>query len=282
MWWVGALVVVLSTVMFYLSSKLTEVEGGKGFNYVVYPWVTTLPETLASTLLLIKGLSTASLYNSIFSATFDLCVIIGLVAIIYGSIKVSDLIDMALITSLSAFVFLFLAFDSVITPTDSIILYAVLLTSMIYGYFVGWGKPKTNWLVVVAGLLLSAVSCYFLVEGIDVLCRYIPEAYGGVISAVATSVPDFIVALIYGLRTQEAVASIYGCIIHDFVENISSAVLVASLVGVGGLRIADIPATVMVTSVTALMVLLITSYGRITRFEGVLLLLAFIILLVLV
>jgi len=27
MWWVGALVVVISAVMFYLSSKLTEVEG---------------------------------------------------------------------------------------------------------------------------------------------------------------------------------------------------------------------------------------------------------------
>jgi Ca2+/Na+ antiporter len=153
---------------------------------------------------------------------------------------------------------------------------------MIYGYFAGWGKPKTNWFVVVAGLLLSLVACSFLVEGIDILCRYIPEAYGGVVSAVATSIPDFIVALVYGLKTQEAVASIYGCIIHDFVENISTAVLVASLAGVGGLRIADLPATVMVTSVTALMVLLITSYGVITRFEGVLLLLAFIILLILV
>jgi Ca2+/Na+ antiporter len=281
MWWVGALVVVISAVMFYLSSKLTEVEGGKGFNYVVYPWVTTMPETLASALLLIKGLHTASLYNSVFSAVFDLCVVIGLTAIVCGAIEVRGLIDMALITALGAFVFLFLAFDSVITPTDSIILYAVLLASMIYG-FAGWGRPRISWSVVAVGLALSTVSCYFLVEGIELLTRYIPEAYGGVISAAATSIPDLIVAVIYGLRTEEAVASLYGCILHDYVENVATSVLVASLAGVPGLLVVDVVATATATALTALLIVLTTSYGRITRFEGVLLLLAFIALLVLV
>lgn len=281
MWWVGALVVVISAVMFYLSSKLTEVEGGKGFNYVIYPWVTTMPETLASALLLIKGLHTASLYNAVFSAVFDLCVVIGLTAV-RGAIEVRGLIDMALITSLGAFVFLFLVFDSVITPTDSIILYAVLLASMIYGYFAGWGRPRISWSVVAVGLALSTVSCYFLVEGIDILCRYIEEAYSGVISAVATSIPDTIIALLYGLRTEEAVASLYGCILHDYVENVATAVLVASLAGVPGLVVADVVAVAVATALTALLIVLTTSYGRITRFEGVLLLLAFIALLVLV
>jgi Ca2+/Na+ antiporter len=276
-WWVGALVVVVSAVMFYLSSKLTEVEGGKGFNYVVYPWVTTLPETLASTMLLIKGLHTASLYNALFSAVFDLCVVIGLTAIVYGAIEVRGLIDMALITALGAFVFLFIAFDSVITPTDSIILYAVLLASMVYGYFVGWGRPRISWSVVAVALAVSTVACYFLVEGVEVLCRYIPEAYAGVVSAVATSLPDTIIALVYGLRTEEAIASLYGCILHDFVENVATAVLVA-----GGLIVSDLVATATATALTALLIVLSTSYGRITRFEGVILLSAFVALLVLV
>jgi cation:H+ antiporter len=281
-WWAGALVVVLSAVMFYLSSKLTEVEGGKGFNYMVYPWVTTLPETLASTLLLIKGLHTASLYNSIFSAVFDLCVVIGLTAIIYGVVEIRGLIDMALITALGGFLFLFLAFDRIITSTDAVILYTVLIVSMVYGYFIGLGKPRISWSVVAVGLALSTVACYLLVEGIDLLCKYIPEAYGGVISAVATSIPDIIIALLYGLRTEEAVASLYGCIIHDYVENIATAVLVASLAGVPGLVVADVVATAVAVAVTALLIVLTTSYGRITRFEGVILLSAFVALLVLV
>jgi hypothetical protein len=280
---IGLVVVALASLMFYLSSRLTEVEGGKGFNFIVYPWLTTLPETVATALLLIKGLTTAALFNSVFSAVFDLCVVLGLTAIVYGSVEVRGLIDLALGTVLSILAFTFLCFDSVIDIFDSMVLLSILAILSIYAYFLGWGRPRANWLVTLVGLGLSVIPIYFLVEGVEVLSMYISEAYAGVVSAVATSIPDAIIALIYGLRSEEAVSSLLGAIAHDFVENIPIAVLLAYLAGAtGGLVIADTARVVGIAGLTTATLLFTFSYGRVDRREGYIMLIIFLVLLLLV
>jgi len=278
MWWVGLAVVVIASFMFYISSKLSEVEGGKGFNFIVYPWFTTLPETVATALLLIKDFPVAALFNSVFSAVFDLCIVLGLTAIVYGRVEVGGLLDLALGTSLSILVFAFLCFDSVINIYDSMVLLAILAILSVYAYFLGWGRPRANWLVTLAGLLLSVVPIYFLVEGVELLSMYISEAYAGIVSAVATSIPDAIIALVYGLRSEEAVASLLGAITHDFVENIPIAILLSGT----SLFVADTAVTVAIASVTAVTLLFTFSYGRVSRIEGYIMLVIFLVLLLVV
>ena len=66
-----------------LTQQIYEVRLGRLFTYVVIPWVTTGPETITAVIMLLKGLPVACLFNCIFSAIFDLFLVMPIIAVSY-------------------------------------------------------------------------------------------------------------------------------------------------------------------------------------------------------
>lgn len=286
MWIYIANLIALSILM-YAIGELTKIEGKVGYTYSIYPWITTFPETLTTLLLLIHGYVVGAMYNSIFSATFDLAFVIGLVALIRGTTEFR-LRDLTLFTGFAGLLFMFLLFDGVIDTYDSVILYMLLMFVIVYSIarygFIGRKVTVLEALKAVAGLVMLGIITYvFYLNIVGLIRSGVPEAIAGILSAGLTSVPDTIVAILYGLTTSEAQAEILGCIVHDFIENIPTSVIVANIVaGVRGMVDPNPVVTAVVTGFTVIAMMFTASYARVTRFEGALLIAVFIICCILV
>jgi len=273
-------------ILMYLIQRITEIEGKEGFMYSVYPWINTFPETLSTALLLINGYATAALYNSIFSATFDAAFGLGLTAMIHGTISFA-VTDLALFSVVAGLVFMGLGYDGLISVNDSIILYMILVFAMMYSIarygFIKKRLSKFEITRTVLGLVALGVITYIFYTQIEALIPYIGERLGGVVSATLTSVPDLITAIVYGLASTESQAELLGCIAHDFIENVPTSVL-AAYVATKSIGMIDLDPmrTLIVTGLTIASILFVASFRRVTRFEGVLLILVFIIAVVLV
>lgn len=268
------LLLIATAVLFYLTVRLTEIKDGEGFSFVVYPWITTLPETLVTLMYFLGGYTTAGLLNSVFSATFDYFVVVGLSAVLHSTIVIADifLVIMCLVSGLA---FSFTILDSQLTVVDSVMLYAILFVMLLYGIRkMGRPKPSYGLIGLVAGLALSTPLSYMIYLSGEGLIGVLGEKYVGVLSAVVTSIPDLIVALVLGLDS-DALASLLGCIAHDFVENIPTAVIIASAFGVSGITITDVVPTLAVTAITLTLMVATASYGRVGRAEGLALLILF-------
>jgi len=271
------------TMFMYLLGKLTEVEGRAGYMYSVYPWITTFPETLSTTLYVLHGYNVTALYNSVFSATFDIAVVFGLVALVHGTIEFR-LRDLTLLTSIAGIMFMFLLSDGFISYIDAVYLYIVLVFLIIYSIarygFLGRGINRATALrtaLAMAGL--GVVTWIFTVNIIALIQSGVSQAIAGILSASLTSVPDLVIALVYGLKTMESQAQILGCVAHDFIENVPSAVIIPHLVtGIQGVVDPNPILTAVITGATIVVLLFASSYGRITRFEGAILVATFIVL----
>jgi len=279
-WVIIANLAALAALM-YLIQEITEVEGKEGFMYSVYPWINTFPETLSTALLLIAGYPTAALYNSIFSAAFDAAAGLGLAALVHGTVTFA-VTDLSLITVIVAVTFMVLDFDGLVSVYDSVLLFILLLFATLYSVL-RYGMFKRKLAAIDIGktfMGLGALAVVTLVyyQNVEMLIPYVGEKIGGVISAALTSIPDLITAIVYGLVSSESQAELLGCIAHDFIENVPASVLAAYLVaGSTGMVDVDPMRTLIVTGLTAASLLLVASYRRITRFEGALLVIVFII-----
>lgn len=265
-----------TALLIYVFGKVSELEGATaGYAFTVYPWFTTFPETISTTYYAVRGLYTTAMVNSVFSAIFDMFAAFGLSTLVHGESKFHNR-DLGLLAVLAALLFIVLDFDGVVTRADGVVIYAYLAAAMAYSVIkYGSGLRRVGGFDVVrigVGLLGLAVSGYLLGVIVDKMVPYIGQAIGGLISAVATSVPDLVVALIYGVRSEVSQAEILGCILHDFGENMGTAALVAGMLVDGSPLL-----TVAIVSATVATLMVIMSYGRVTRFEAVLATLAFII-----
>ncbi|RLC36591.1 hypothetical protein DRH29_04250 [candidate division Kazan bacterium] len=272
-------VLIVTTLLIYMLSEFSESEGNVGYMYVVYPWITTAPETLTTVFLILEGRPVAGLFNSVFSAAFDLAVV-GLAAIRFGSINMRSLVPLGVASALSALALVGVSYDGYLTFSDGVLLLTVLAVLMVFaatGYGISFGRFKYGGLWAALSMVAMVPAAWLLSKGVDMLCGYVPEYLAGVVSAVLTSLPDVIVALVYGLDTEEAIASIYGACAHDFVESIGLAALVAGLMG------AAVPVPKpqhLAVVLTAIMMswIFVMSYGRITRIEGAILVVSFAVL----
>lgn len=267
---------VFATILIYVFGKVSEYEGATaGYGYTVYPWFTTLPETVVTTYFALRGLYTTAIVNSVFSATFDMFAAFGLATLIHGDSKFHNR-DLGILAVFAALLFLVLDFDGVITRADGVVIYVYLTAVMVYSVLrYGAGLVRVSALDAIriaVGLVGLGIGGYMLSVIVDRMIPYIGEAVGGLIAAVSTSVPDMVVALIYGVRSEVSQSEILGCILHDFGENMGTAALIA------GLIVDSTPILTAVTvAATASMLMLMMSYGRITRFEGMLATIVFII-----
>lgn len=280
---IAALVSV--SILIYISSKLTEFESKEGFMFSVYPWITTFPETFSTLLYILKGLHGAAIANSLLSGLFDASVVFGVSTIVHGDtdIKVTDLVFIA---ALSGIVFCLLVYDGCISYTDSIILLVILVVASIYSIArYGMYVERLSGISIARisiGFLLSAVTAYMLVSVVESIIPYVGEFYGGTISAVLTSIPDIVVAYIYGLRSSNSQSQILGCIMHDFVENIAVSSIVAYIVSGAVFVVYDVAAAVAISCITALSLVVFASFGRISRLEAIMLIILFVLVSIIV
>jgi Ca2+/Na+ antiporter len=267
---------VLCSVLLYVFGKLSELEyPSEGYMFTVYPWFVSAPETITTTIYALKGYYVAAIANSVYSATFDMFAAFGLATLIHGDneVKVTDL---GVIAVLSACLFLLLDMDGGISRLDGYVLLGVLLSSMVYS-LIRYGFPRIRpdpWTVfrIVIGLAGLGIVSFYLAYFVEALIPYLGEFLAGIVSAALTSLPDLIVAAIYGVTTSYSQSQILGCIAHDFIENVAIAAVIASLI-----VDANPVSTFGIVGVTVAALLFSLSYGRVTRFEALLVIIAYIV-----
>lgn len=270
---------IAAAALMYLVSEWSKVEGTEGYTFSLYPWITTLPETITTVMLALSGYYVAALYNSVFSAVFDLAVGLGIVALLYGPVEFR-IVDLVGIAAASALVFCITDIDGIITFGEGLMLYAVLFFAIAYS-IARYGLLKRratheDIFKTVVGLVLLAMLGFWYYMNVEALIPYLGEKLGGIVSAVLTSLPDVVVAAVYGLMESEAQAELVGAIMHDFVENVPTAAIVVGLFG-GYIVDSNPMLTIAAAAVTASTLVFVASYRRVTKFEGIVLLLLFLI-----
>mgnify|MGYP000016161181 CR=1 FL=1 len=261
---------VLAFVL-YIINLVTKVEGNEGYSFTVFPWVNTFPETLTSVVTAIHGYTTASIWNSVFSATFDL-MILGVSGIRSGYVRFA-VRDLVYPTVVGGFLTAILLLDGSLNLYDGFMLYIVLLAVSIiaiarYGFRVV--ATKQNIVRHVLGLVGIAVVAYIYSLYVMALCEFVSERIAGIVSAVLTSLPDVVTAVVYGLETPEAQSELLGCIMHDFNENLATTAIVA---GLFGRELVDANPLLTVITVAFTMIFLVATLadGDIDTYDGLLL-----------
>ena len=276
---VSSVLVVLALIMYYIT-KFGEIKGNIGYAYTVFPWVNTFPETLVSTITAVFGYPVVSIWNSVFSATFDAAVVYGVAGLRSERpivFRVSSLVYPTVIGGLLFAVLL--GSDGKLGVFDGTVLYIYLavVTAIAISLY-GFRARATNDLVrhIISLLLLGAVA--FIFSGyVMALADLISQKIAGVVAAALTSLPDLITAVVYGLESDVSQSETLGCIMHDFAENMATAALVAGLFG-KEIVDANPVLTSMVVALTMVSLVAALSDGDIDRYDGILLLGTFIVL----
>ena len=277
---VSSILVALTVLMYYVA-RFGKIRGNIGYAFTVYPWVTTLPETLVSTVAAINGYHVTSIWNAVFSATFDAAAVYGVSGIRSARPIQFRPVGLLIPTVLGGLIFAILLMpDGKLNLFDGFILYGYLITVTavaiaMYGFRVR----------VVRGALISHVVSLVATAGIALVFSYyvmaladlVGQRLAGVVAASLTSVPDIIEAVVYGIESDVAQAEVLGCIMHDFAENMATAAVVAGFYGVD-----VVDANPVLTSLAVAMTIvgLVTALGDrdIDVYDGALLIEIFILL----
>jgi len=277
---VSSILVALAVLMYYIT-KFGEIKGNIGYAYTVYPWVNTFPETLVSTITAVFGYPVASIWNSVFSATFDAAAVYGVAGLRSDKpivFRVSSLVYPTIIGGLMFAALL--GSDGRLNLFDGAILYIYLIAVTaiavsMYGFRVKASKHDLAKHVI--SLVLLGFVAFIFSGYVMALADLINQKVAGIVSAALTSVPDLITAVVYGIESDVSQAEILGCIMHDFAENMATAAIVAGLFG-KEIVDANPVLTAMVVALTMVSLAAALSDGDIDRADGVLLVGTFIVL----
>lgn len=268
---------VATSILIYIFGSLSEFDAKEGFMYTVYPWITTFPETFSTTVYVLKGYYGTAIANTIYSALFDAAAAFGVSTLVHGKTKFR-LSDLAIFTVFGAMMFMFLASDAELGIYDAAILYAVLIISSVYSVVkYGWVARRFSAMDIARiaiSLIMLAITSYILTVYVELLIPYLGEYISGIVSATLTSMPDIIVGAVYGIVSSNAQSQILGCIAHDFIENAATAAFIAGLLG-KSFVIYDVVSTIALSAVAVMSVIIAAAFGRITRLEAIMLLIAF-------
>jgi cation:H+ antiporter len=277
---VSSILVVLALLMYYIT-RFGEIRGNIGYAYTVFPWVNTFPETLVSTITAVLGYPVVSIWNSVFSATFDAAAVYGVAGLRSERPIVFRVSSLVYPTVIGGLLFAaLLGSDGKLSMFDGAVLYiylavATAIALSLYGFRVRAAKRD---LVrhVLSLLIIGAIA--FIFSGYAMaLADLISQKVAGIVAAALTSLPDLITAVVYGLESDVSQSETLGCIMHDFAENMATAALVA---GLFGKEIADANPvlTSMVVALTMVALVAALSDGDIDRYDGILLIGTFIVL----
>jgi Ca2+/Na+ antiporter len=272
---VSGILVALTALMYYIS-RFTEIKGNIGYAYVVYPWITTFPETLVSVITAVFGYPVTAIWNSVFSATFDAAVVFGVSGIRKGKVVFRP-VKLVVPTVIGGFIFASLLVDYSVSVFDGFILYIYLIAVStiaitVYGFRID--ARKENLVRHILGLFAIAIAAVVFSFYVMALASLINQKIAGVVAACLTSIPDLVVAAV--IDSEVSQAEILGCITHDFAENMATAAIVA---GIFGKEIVDANPllTAMVTSMTMVVLIATTVDGDIDVYDALLLIGSFFI-----
>jgi Ca2+/Na+ antiporter len=272
---VSSILVALTVLMYYLS-RFTEIKGNVGYAYTVYPWITTFPETLVSTITAVFGYPITAIWNSVFSATFDVAVVFGVSGI--GKRVVFRPVKLVIPTVVGGLIFASLAVDFSVSVFDGFILYMYLIAVSaiaiaVYGFRI---DRKENLVKHILGLFAIAIAAVVFSFYVMALANLINQKIAGVVAACLTSIPDLIIAAVYGI-SDISQAEVLGCVTHDFAENMATAAIVA---GIFGKEIVDANPllTSMVVAMTMVVLIATTIDGDIDVYDALLLIGSFFVL----
>jgi len=268
------------TVVMYCVARFGRIRGNIGYAFTVYPWVTTLPETLVSTVAAINGYHVTSIWNAVFSATFDAAAVYGVSGIRSARPIRFKPVGLLIPVVLGGFIFAILLMpDGKLNLFDGFILYGYLIAVTaaaiaMYGFRVRVDRGTVSHLVsLVATAGIGLVFSYYVMA----LADLVGQRLAGVVAAALTSMPDIIEAVVYGIESDVAQAEVLGCIVHDFAENMATAAIVAGLFGVDVVD-ANPVLTALVTATTILGLVAALSDRDIDVYDGLLLIGIFILL----
>jgi hypothetical protein len=170
--------------------------------------------------------------------------------------------------------------DGKLSVFDGTVLYIYLavvtaIAVSMYGFSVR--ATKQHLARHLLSLVLLGVAAFIFSGYVMALADLINQKVAGVVAAVLTSLPDLITAVVYGLESDVSQSEILGCIMHDFAENMATTSIVA---GLFGKEIVDANPVLTATVVALTMVSLAAalSDGDIDRYDGILLIGTFIVL----
>jgi Ca2+/Na+ antiporter len=277
---VSSILVVLALLMYYIA-KLGEIKGNIGYAYTVYPWVNTFPETLVSTITAVFGYPVVSIWNSVFSATFDAAAVYGVAGLRSEKPIVFRVSSLVYPTVIGGLIFAaLLGSDGKLNVFDGAVLYVYLvavtaIAISLYGFRVR--AVKRDLVRHVLSLLLLGAIAFIFSGYVMALADLISQRIAGIVAAALTSLPDLITAIVYGIESDVAQSETLGCILHDFAENMATAALVAGLFG-REIVDANPVLTSMVVALTMVSLVAALSDGDIDRYDGILLIGTFIVL----
>jgi len=277
---VSGVLVALSILMYYIN-RLGEIKGNAGYAYTVYPWVNTFPETLVSTITAVFGYPVTSIWNSVFSATFDAAAVYGVSGLRSAKPTVFRVTNLVYPTIIGGMMFAaLLCCDGKLSLFDGALLYVYLIAVSaiavsLYGFKV-WSTRQQLAKHVLSLVLLTLVTVIFT-GYVMALADLINQKVAGIVSAALTSVPDLVTAVVYGIESDVSQSEILGCIMHDFAENMATTAIVAGLLG-KEIVDANPVLTAMVVALTMVSLVATLSDGDIDRYDGMLLIGTFIVL----
>jgi len=273
---VSFILVSLAAVMYYLA-RFSEIKGNIGYAYTVYPFIVTFPETLVSSITAVSGYPVTSIWNSVFSATFDAAAVFGVSGLLSKKPVVFRPIGLLVPTVIGGLMFSsLLAADSSLSAFDGFILYIYLIAVIIIAIALyGFNVHRKNWVRHILGLIGIAITAVVFSYYVMALSDLINQKIAGIVSACLTSLPDLITAAVYDISQSQA--EILGCITHDFAENMATAAIIA---GLYGKEIVDSNPilTAVVVSITMVVLMGTVIDGDIDRYDGILLIGTFAIL----
>jgi Ca2+/Na+ antiporter len=272
---VSSVLVVLAVLMYYIT-KFGEIKGSIGYAYTVYPWVNTFPETIVSAITAVSGYPVMSIWNSVFSATFDAAAVYGVAGLRSGKPVVFRVSSLVYPTAIGGLLFAaLLGSDGKLSIFDGAILYIYLavvtaIAISLYGFRVR--ATKRGLVSHMLSLLLIGAIAFIFSGYVMALADLVNQKIAGVVAAALTSLPDLITAVVY-----EDQAETLGCIMHDFAENMATAAVVAGLFG-KEIVDANPVLTSMVVALTMVSLVAALGDGDIDKYDGVLLIGTFVVL----
>lgn len=245
---------------------------------------TSAPELLVSTIAALEGSMDIAVANVVGSNTINLSLVLGSAAIVAPVLASRTSLRRDLSLAVAATVLLAIVVQGGLTRGDGVLLLIALGVALV-GLLTGRpaadppppaaGSSRRDAMLLLAGLVGVLVGAQLLVTGARGLAEAVGLSEGFVgltLVAVGTSAPELATALASARRGESelVVGNVLG-------SNIFNALLVAGLAGVlapaavtdAGLTVVAVAAMLATTAVAAVALL---SHRRVTRIEGIVLL----------
>lgn len=245
-----------------LQNAVEELGAGRLFSFFIVPWLTTFPETMTTVLLVRAGYPVAGLLNGVYSAVFDLFLVLPLLTL-GQRVPLGIFMPLSLVIVLVPFAWLF-ADLRLSTWWEGALLVALCIVLTLLPALREGIEKKELTPSQLASLLItaiaSAVALVFTtmqyVSYIEALCAQLGQEIGGLLSAYLTSLPDAVYALVLREEgaVEEAIGELWACVIHDYTENFGFAPLF------GGVVTASL--TDVVVAITVLLAFIIVVTAR--------------------